>query len=259
MALPLTASLPQNASIVSRWKLNETSGARADDVGSNDLSDVNTVGYASGQFSENAADFEAGNAEELSIEDASQSGLDITGDMSFSCWIDVESLPSDAEYVIFQKSNHNSNQRGTIVQITKYGSALYGMSANTEGLLTAMTADGGAQTNKGVDYPYGTATWVFFTWTYDASAGEVKVFKDGSKVGSTMTGLPTSQYNNTATFALGRYTATGGSAYDGLMQDAIIWNVALSDAEVTSLYNAYFPVASAIKDIIGGGYITFPR
>lgn len=50
--------------LVSWWSLDEVSGTRVDSHGSNDLTDVNTVGSATGQQS-NAADFVSANSERL--------------------------------------------------------------------------------------------------------------------------------------------------------------------------------------------------
>ncbi len=60
--LPLSDAVPY---AVAHWPLDETSGTRADSVGSNDLTDNNTVLSATGMFG-NAADFEATSNEWLS-------------------------------------------------------------------------------------------------------------------------------------------------------------------------------------------------
>jgi hypothetical protein len=70
--------------LVSWWDLDETSGPRADSVGSNDLTDNNTVTYESGKIG-NAAKYIAANNEYLT-----GTPIDITGDWSFSIWANVK-------------------------------------------------------------------------------------------------------------------------------------------------------------------------
>jgi len=237
-ALPAVGSLPQSASITARWYLGETSGTRDDAVGANDLTDNNTVLYAAGQFGANAADFESTNSESLSIND--NIALSITGDESFCEWINVESTPSDAEYILVSKSSHVTG-RGLQIVLTKFTASLYGITANTEGIAIQISSDGITTTNKGVNFTYGTATWVHVCVVYNASAGEVKFFKNGVQQGTTQTGFPTSQTDNIAPFALGIYPQLNSSAYDGLMQDEVVWPIELTDDEVLSEYNSYFP------------------
>jgi hypothetical protein len=90
MAKPLTSALPLTGNVVSRWYLEEVSGNRADAVGSNTLTDNNTVtsnadiptsGFA------RSAEFTSANSEYLSITDASQSGLDPAASFSFSVFV----------------------------------------------------------------------------------------------------------------------------------------------------------------------------
>ena len=56
---------PGTTNLVNDWSMDETSGTRADSHGSADLTDNNTVGYATGVIS-NAASFTAANSESLS-------------------------------------------------------------------------------------------------------------------------------------------------------------------------------------------------
>ena len=225
MSLPLTASFPQSGSIVSRWKLNEASGSRVDDVGANDLTDNNTVGSATGQFGELAADFEAGSSESLSIADASQSGLDITGDLSFAVWVKIESAPGT--YSIMGKGTPVEDNYRFFYR-------------NSSGLkLNADFWNGANETDATVAQNLGTATWHHVVIVFDVSVPKIEIYVDGATVSAT-TGVTnaTSIANGSGVFYLGELA--GALFFDGLMQDAIIWNTALSGAEVLSLYDEYF-------------------
>jgi len=224
MALPLTASLPQSGNIVSRWKLNESSGNALDNVGSNNLTDNNTVASAAGQFGENARDFETGNTESFSITDGSQSGLDITGDMTVSFWFRAESSKS---HRIFNKYYTGTNQRSYAVDVT------------TTHIRFLNTSNGQTGTEQvgSVAWAFSLATWYHITVVYDASAGEVEAFVNGSSVG-TDTGNNTSLHNGSSNVYVGD-AGPGGDPMDGMLQDLIVWNFELSSANVTSLYAAY--------------------
>jgi hypothetical protein len=87
----LATGLPlQRSGIVSYWPLDETSGTRADSLGTNHLSNNNGVGSAPGVVG-NAGDFERDNSSFLSIANAAQSGLDIPGALTVLGWVKPES------------------------------------------------------------------------------------------------------------------------------------------------------------------------
>lgn len=67
-------------SLISHWGMNEASGNRADSIGSNTLTDNNTVGSNTGKIG-NAAEFVAANLESLTC--TSNASLE-TGDINFS-------------------------------------------------------------------------------------------------------------------------------------------------------------------------------
>jgi len=71
------------------WKLDEASGTRFDQVGSNDLTDNNTVGQGTGKVNTNCADFEAGNSEYLTLADTS--AVDLSSDSwTIRFWFQIE-------------------------------------------------------------------------------------------------------------------------------------------------------------------------
>ena len=82
-SLPWSSGSTLNTGLVSWWDLDETSGTRVDSVGSNDLTDQNTVGFISGKIG-NAAAFVAANNEVLHV-----SADFFTGDYTISLWTDM--------------------------------------------------------------------------------------------------------------------------------------------------------------------------
>lgn len=214
------ATLP--TSLVSFWELEEASGTRVDAHGSNDLTDNNTVGQATGKVGY-AADFEDTNTEYLSITDAAQTGLDITGDFSFNFWINFESDPSGTSPVPIGKYGGAGNR----AYLLQYQVSGWRVVISTNG-----TAEGVSAT---VTHSVSTGTWYNIGATYDVSAGTLEVFVNGSSIG-TGTGGPTSIANTAGDFNLGRNPA-GGNYLDGLLDQVGVWTKLLSSTEMTDLYN----------------------
>jgi hypothetical protein len=83
--------------------------------------------------------------------------------------------------------------------------------------------------------------WHNIVGTYNGT--DVKLFFDGSQVGSTANSVPSAtsstQGNDTT---VGRRTLGGGSFYFiGLMDDVAIWDSALSSTNITNIYNGGVP------------------
>ncbi len=238
MALPLTASFPQSGSIISRWKLDEASGARADSVGSNTLTDNGTGGVASasGQFSANAADFESTDSDYLAITDIAHTGLDFTGNFTFAVWMKFESLPSGSEMSYFSKW-------GSIAANESYILA-YQDVAGTKSFRYVLENSSAATTIGTANYSASTATWYHVCISVATTTPAATLYINGVSQGafSNSSSSATSIRNGGADFNLGR-RASASNYYDGMMQDGVLWSLALSSGEVTTLYNSYFPAA----------------
>ena len=222
--------------LISYWKLDESSGNASDSVGSNTLTNTN-VTYATGKIN-NGAVFNAG-TDNLAIADATQVGLDITGNLSFSCWIKHTSVPSSgvAQWYL-NKFGASGN----------YGYRLYLYNnAGTLGLWFDCSANGTTNTGSTVNWTPSTDTWYHVIIVYTAASGSCAYYINGSQQGSTQTGLATSIFNSNAPFALG--SLNGSQALNGVIDEAGIWSRALSASEITELYNGgaglTYPFASA--------------
>ncbi len=232
MALPATASLPQSGSIVARWKLDEASGTRNDSVGTSHLTDNNTVASAAAQFGVNGADFELSNSEYLNVAD--NATLSIVGNQTHAFWLNVESQPgTDVQYYV--EGKYTPSQRTFIFT--------YEDESGTKKMRLYLSQNvGGGDISRTVTQTLTNGVWYHIAWVF-STAGEVKFYVNGVQVGSTQTGYDADVTDGTADYTLGiAAPGTYTNFYDGMMQDAMIWNVSLSGAEVLSLYNAYFPL-----------------
>lgn len=216
-------------SLVSYWELEETSGTRVDSHGSNDLTDNNTVTSGTG-IQGTCADFEVDNSEYLSITDASQSGLDLTGDLSFNFWFKPETQDGVERHVV-AKFQESGNHRAYTFSYTANGaSGFLRLTADDNGTAPATSLTSSNTTiNSG--------TWYMATLTYDASAGTAKFYLDASQIGSNVTGGPTSIHNGGADFRISG-TADGSGLVDGLIDEVGVWSKILTTSEISDLYNS---------------------
>ena len=213
--------------LVSYWKLEESSGnARIDSHGSNDLTDNNTVGQATGKIGE-GADFESGNSEYLNITNAAQTGLDFTSDFSFNSWI----KPESAHIGTLCSKNGSYGNFGFTFQIRSGGELRVILSSNgtSETIKTTTAA------------PITTGVFQMVTAVYDASAGSVTFYYNGTSL-EIETGYPTSFNNSSDDFRLGKLSSGGAAYFDGIMDEVRISNVARSaDWIKTEYYNQNSP------------------
>tara|TARA_R100001530_G_scaffold116535_1_gene83614 strand:+ start:2101 stop:2997 length:897 start_codon:yes stop_codon:yes gene_type:complete len=251
--LPANASLPQNASIVGRWYLDEASGTRADYSGNAfTLTDNNTVLAATGiseanASATNAAHFELDTSETLSRADEPE--LSITGDLSEAFWVTLETHPGAGESMIFASKYDAGNTRAWYIRYEDDGGTDY---------LTfwcSASATSGGNFGTRVSYTLSTATWYHIMFAYDASAGTADVYVNGSSVGQA-TGLANSIADSNAAFYLGALGWGPSSFLDGTMQDHVLWNAKLASGDATTLYEAYTVVpAGAATTPAGRGTI----
>jgi len=217
-----------NGNLQGAWKLDENSGTRYDvtDNG-NDLTDNNTVGYAAGK-DQNCADFELSNSESLSITDAAQTGLNITGSITISAWIRMESLNSYSS--VCAKFDTNGDQRGYSLQVHSAGEIRFGLSPDgTSGNgVTAVSSN-----------TVSTGTWYHIFAVYNGST--IKAYINNSEWASE--NYSSGIFDTSAGFRIGGRDNGGGGAgdvgdlFDGRIDELYVWDTALSSAARGELYN----------------------
>ncbi len=213
-----------NSNYKAVWHMQEESGVRYDSTSNdNDLQDNNTVGYAAGQIG-NGANFERDNAEFLSITDANQTGLDLSGDFIYSGWHKFEGYETGP---LFMKYDISPN-RGYYAEVKNNGS-------NITLIEFSVSSDGTTWTGGNLDWEASLDTWYYITIVYDASAGGAKLYVDSSLQDS-ITGLATSIHNNSQIFTLGATRAPTGF-HDGIMDDVRIATFDATAGWIATEYN----------------------
>lgn len=169
--------------------------------------------YVAGKFG-NGADFEASSSQYLEIAGASSGNLNITGNQTWAAWVKVESLATNGR--VFGKKK---NAKEFVVDSS--GALLFqhaGLSAANISTTTTL----------------GTGAWYHIAFRYDGAKSSIWIngVKDKEIAA---TGSMTSYTTN---FALGRNPDTPSDYFDGIIDDAWVFNRALSDAEMQQLYFA---------------------
>lgn len=227
--------------IVAYWKLDEASGDAADSVGSNTLTNNNTVAFTTGKLN-NCADFESGSSESLSIAD--NAALSITGALTISMWVNHESLPAANATRTYAGKTDGANE---ISYRLAYRDDTAG--SGNVGLTFFVSADGAniGGTPAIVNWVPDLATWYHIAVTYDPALGandRVNLFINGENqtldAGAT---IDASIFDGDAAFRLGADDT--GLYYDGKMDEVGVWERALSPLEIMLLYNAGTPLAFA--------------
>lgn len=213
-------------SLESYWACDEASGNLTDTVGTNTLTNNNTVGVASGLIS-GARDFESGSSQYFSIADnASISVGDI--DYAFAVWVNFESLA--ATQTIAAHWDGPGNQRAWRLDYDFPTSRfVYYVSSDglSSGQVTVSASSFGAAS---------TATWYYVIAQHDATANTISIQVNNGTVDSTSHSLGV--LNSTAGFKIGAINPTPTQFFDGLMDEISFWKRTLSTQDRTDLYNS---------------------
>ena len=225
-------------SLVSFWELDESSGTRYDSHGSNDLSDNNTVGSATGKVG-NAADFETSNSEFLSH--SSNSDLEM-GDIDFTlcAWVQYESAINS---VIIGKSDGNFNHLDYVLDYFGTDFRFYFKQSALQIVTKAQAITLG--------------NWYFLVAWHDAAGNTLNLQVNNGTAASAGTSGNAPDVSSSL-FEIGARQHSGFEGWhDGLIDQVGIWKRALTTDERTALYNsgnglAYADIAPATATVGAG-------
>jgi hypothetical protein len=211
-----------DANLQALWLLEEESGTRYDETGNdNDLTDNNTVLYSSdSKQGTNSADFESANNEYLEIADGSQTGLDVTGDLTILAWAKFESISADQ--AIVAKYDASGNDRAYLVWFENTGATIY----------FNVSSNGTAITNHESCFSLTAGVWYHVACVYNST--DLRIYVNGILAG-VATAYSSGINDSAASFRLGRHT-NNTWPYDGLLDEVAVFDRALSRNEVFSVY-----------------------
>jgi hypothetical protein len=205
--------------LVAHWKLNEASGSRADSHGSFTLTDNNTVTSVAGTLGD-AADFVGANLEYLSVA-VTSTNLNVgTFDWTVALWA---------------KSDFAGANDGVLIYWTNNESVRVGLNTIDGGDIIVERRISGDSTfhSTTLDAILTPNTWNFILFSYDATAGELRVrVNNGTQQTIAMASI-TSTANQ---FRIGRRISTG--YYTGQIDSVSFWRRVLTTTEESDLYNS---------------------
>lgn len=218
----LAADLPQSHSIVSHWGVENSTGAYVDTVNTNHLTNTGAE-VTTGPHNNSALDLEADEQDYLSIPDATQTGLDNNGNMTFSQWINFESTTTNQ--TLFSKDVMGGNQAYFLQ---------YKASANA---LEWVSSSNGSNFHEGtIPWQPEANTWYQLTASFNATNGTLTIFANNEALG-TITNLNPTIHDSTADFMVGRRQTF--NYFDGKLGPMTRWNTALTAEEVADMHALY--------------------
>jgi hypothetical protein len=196
-------------SLVSYWKLDESSGNADDAVSTNDLTNTGTVTYAAAKINK-GADFSGAN---MILENAGAVGFTSGGDRTWNFWMKAD---VNGGYILDNITNSGAQRRVTIY-LNGTNLAIYTWNTDID-------------TGQAIS----TGTWYMVTVCW--SAGTITTYVNAvSKTGGT-TGTAAGNANG---FAIGsEYPKTYGANFNGIVDEVGVWSRVLTQAEITALYNS---------------------
>jgi len=163
-----------------------------------------------------------------SITDASQSGLDYTSDHTEVFWLKLTTAPgSGVEYFLNGKYSSGGNQRSWTYT--------YEDSGGTKQFHVRTSANGSTVSEGTLATTLNASTWYHLAFAYDASAGDIEVFVNGSSVG-TITGLNNSLFNSSGAFEIGTFNNGDGNSTNGQFDSYLSYAADLDSTQVAALY-----------------------
>ena len=199
----------------------ESDGTDSSSNGYN-LSSQNSPTHATGRFG-NGVDLEASSTQAYNYS-TNPNNLQITGDLSISCWIKLETI----------------NTTQTITRIgaaseLESGNVLYSLRVNSSNQLDVYW-----EYDAGVNEPSITSTktlisgqWYYIAMTRDVSANTIYFYINGQKETHSYTNNPTG--GSAVNFSIG--AGVGNlNMFDGLIDDFAIFDRTLTDAEIFEIY-----------------------
>jgi flagellin-like protein len=216
-----TTTIIGAANLVGYWKFDDNGGSSAADSSGNGNPGtlVNSPTWVNGKYGY-ALNFNGGNQYVTVSSNDALSPEVSTGEMTLCAWINLESYPVSGQ------------SRAPVIEKGSSGMweyALYVYSSGAGGISVWTSSGNGVAEPQGGNIPLNT--WTFLCGSYTSSSAVVYI--NGASIGSTVPSGTASA--NTAPVLIG--ARTDGSQYlNAIIDDARIYNRALSQTEINDLY-----------------------
>lgn len=190
----------------------------------NDLTPTNSPTFSvDAQEGSHSADFERSSSQYASIADGDQTGLDITGSISYGGWFKGESGSTNQRLIA--KYLTTGNQRAYMLHFNTSGFAVATLSSNGTATATATSGTG-----------LSTGVWYHLCVVYNGT--DIRIYLDGSLDSSGTNPLSYSGgiFNSSASFHIGTWGSLTDH-YDGLADELFVFDRELTSTEVDDIFN----------------------
>lgn len=182
-------------------------------------------------------DLERSSTQYLSITDASQTGLDLSGDFTIEFWWKPEDVA--VTHSLITKGNYNTSTRAYSI-----------IWRNTNVLEVIISSNGTTLDKVNFSFTPSAGTYYHIAITCDVSqavASEFEFFLNGSSQGNgsvATDGSVTSINNSADPFYIGaeKGVATAENTEDGLIDEVRVWNIIRTGTQIND--NKYIPIDS---------------
>ena len=226
-----------NTGLVSWWKLGDATGdPRVDSFSNNTLTNNNSVTQEAGVSTAGSSGFVIASTQYLSIADTA--ALSPTAQASVSFWMRFPTATVNMGLVV--KWNYGGQQGSWAIQTDGTNNdeiqTFVADALNDPGNNNGITTDANLVIN----------TWYHVVMVYDGSlagnANRLKVYVDGTQKTISFVGtIPAVLQDSTAAYEIGRFS-TVGRYFGGMIEGNGFYNIALTQAKITQLYNAGTPL-----------------
>ena len=215
-----SSQLVSASALVSYWKMDESSGNATDSVGTNTLTDNNTVTSASGIIN-TGRQFKSGSNESFSVvSNASLTGGDV--DVTVGGWVYLDTTPGEMH--CFGKWNESASREYSLIYATAGGS-VFKFQLSENGTSTSILS---ATTFGAVS----ACTWYHVIGWFDSANNQIGI----SVNGISNTASAPSAFSGTAPLFIGSRTGAG-NFLDGRIDEAFLFRRVLTSTEINNLYN----------------------
>ncbi len=220
-----------NDSLISYWKMDESSGNALDAKDGDNLTDNATVTTGTGIIN-GARFFTAANSEYFSIADNAQLSV---GDIDFTwtCWVNFSNITALIDNGIFYKGNGTATTIEYFLRYLTTPTSLFQFGVSSDGGIGATLKTVNAS-NFGTPT---TNTWYFVVAAHDSVNNLISIQVNNGTANTTSTSAGV--FNGANDFVIGRYISP--SYWYGLVDEVGFWKRILTAGELTTLYGSGAP------------------
>lgn len=215
--------------LVGHWEFDDPdTPAALDSVGSADATINGPTCVGTGPVGANSLQFNSSNRDSLTF---TSSELDIQGSFTISVWARMDGSTPEGWQRIYQKGRSKS-ERTVELYVADW------RNSETSGAIGFRVNKETAFTNTELRLSpaeFSSSTYYHYVAIRDAEIGELRIYRDGNFLGATP---QTAAVGSNDRHTIGNWSANGARPWNGGLDDFRIYNRALPQSDVESLYKS---------------------